>query len=421
MALLSRKTLWAFAEESSPGSVETLAATDVVKAVLDKPADMGTVTPLLFDDNTVHSELGEHPQFAPNVASWETPPIRIAAAGHAASTTSTVTKLPYGRMIESCGFEALDADSSINPVEAVTIGSVTGATRFIHGETVTAATGEEGVVIGDCWNGTTTLFIEDTAGSGFSNGTITGSTSGATATISASAAQNPHAYRLLSNPDTPVALTGGKYFDGKLMRGAGMRGNLKVVAEHANRPFFEFMHKGVLYNAGASSYHVTDTSFPTGVTYYDRTAPAFLGVSLVLNDGTNSLTAAFNRFELDLGNEVVLQENSNETDGYDVARIVQRAPRLRINPREVLESSYTFLDNLIRGVTCRARVQIGTYGSGNSFLFMLPFLQAEGLTSADRDSVLEWDGTFRCTKGSFTSSGGETTIGANNEVVIVHS
>ena len=399
MALLSRKTLWAFAEETAAGTVETLAASDVIKAVLDNPADMGSINPLLFDDNTVHSELGEHPQFAPNVAWWETPPIRVACAGHAASSSSSITKLPYGRMLEACGLEALDGDSGAGVVEELTIGAVSGATRFIHGETVTAATGETGVVIGDTWNGTTTLYVEDTAGSGFSAGTITGSTSGASATISTGAALNPHVYRLLSNPDTPITLTGGKYFDG-------------------NRPFWEFMFRGVLYNAGASSYHVTDTSFPTGVTYTDRTAPAFLGVGMTLNDGTNTLTPTFNRCELDLGNDPVLQEDSNDSDGYDVARITSRAPRLRINPREVLESDYTFLDNLIRGITCRATITIGST-AGNRFKIILPFLQAEGLTSADRDSVLEWDGTFRCTKGSHTVSN-NTFFGANNEVVIVH-
>ena len=103
-----------------------------------------------------------------------------------------------------------------------------------------------------------------------------------------------------------------------------------------------------------------------------------------------------------------------------MARITSRAPRLRINPREVLESDYTFLDNLIRGITCRATITIGST-AGNRFKIILPFLQAEGLTSADRDSVLEWDGTFRCTKGSFTSSSGVTTIGANSEVVIIHN
>ena len=295
MALLSRKTLWAFAEETAAGTVETLAASDVIKAVLDNPADMGSINPLLFDDNTVHSELGEHPQFAPNVAWWETPPIRVACAGHAASSSSSITKLPYGRMLEACGLEALDGDSGAGVVEELTIGAVSGATRFIHGETVTAATGETGVVIGDTWNGTTTLYVEDTAGSGFSAGTITGSTSGASATISTGAALNPHVYRLLSNPDTPITLTGGKYFDGKLMRGAGMRGNVKLIGEHGNRPFWEFMFRGVLYNAGSSSYHVTDTAFPSGVTYTDRTAPAFLGVGMTLNDGTNTLTPTFNR------------------------------------------------------------------------------------------------------------------------------
>lgn len=420
MVILGRKSQFAFKEEASPGSLETVAASDAIKVVMDNPTDMGTVTPLLFDDMTVDPNLGEHPQFAPNVASWQMPTFSVALAGHALSSSSAITKLPYGHLIEACGFEAIDGDSGTNTIEALTInGSITG-TRFIHGETVTLNTGEEGVVIGDTWNGTTTIYVEDTAAAGFTTGTLTGGTSGATATISAIATLNPHAYRLISNPDGSTSLTGAKYFDGKRMQAKGCRGNMVIRGEHGNRPFIDFSMTGVLHNAGASTYHVTDTTLLSGVSFTDRTAPAFLGVGMTFNDGTNSLTPTFNSFSLDLGNGVVLQEDSNDSTGWDVARITSRAPRLRINPREVLESSYTFLDNWIRGITCRATVTIGST-AGNRFTIILPFLQAEGLNGVDRDSVMEWDGTFRCTKGSFTSSGGATTIGANSEVVIVHN
>jgi hypothetical protein len=418
MALLSHKALFALKEEGTPGTLETVAASDVIKTVMDNPGDAGTITPLLFDDNTVHSELGEHAQFAPNVASWQPATITVALAGHAASTSVTLTKLPYGHLIEACGFEALDGDSGTNEVLQLTIGAITG-TRFLHGETVTGAgTGDEGVVIGDTWNGTTTIYVEDTAGSGFANGTLTGGTSGATATVSATATRRPHAYRLISDPEASTSLTIARYFDGKRMQAKGARGNMVLRVDHANRPFLDFSFTGVLHNAGASTYHVTDTAFPTGVTYFDRTAPASLGIGLTLHDGSLETTPVFSALTLDVGNGVVLQENTNDSDGWDVARITTRNPRLTLNPREVLEAEGTFIDNWIRGVASRTRFTFGST-AGNIFTFMVPFLMTEGLTGADRASVIEWNGTFRATKGSFTSGAGATSFGANNEIVLI--
>jgi len=412
MVLLSRKTQAAFKVETTPGTAIALGPTNVVKAV--GQIQLGGVNPLLFEDETINATIGELPQFASGVASWDMPTISIALAGHGDSTSSQLVKLPYGHLIEACGFEALDEDSGVNDVLECTIGAITNG-PFRHGETVTAGTGETGVVIGDTWDGTTTIFLEDTGLDIDSTDTITGATSGATATISAIATLRPHAYRLLSDPDAPVTLTGGIYHDGKLIRAQGCRGNMVLRVDHANRAFLDFSFKGVGV-VSASSLNIDSALLP-GVTIHDRTAPASLGLGLQLNNGSLTLSPTFNRLQLDIGNQVELQEDTNDSDGWDVARITNRSPRLTVNPREVLTATYPFIDNMLNGVTARSRFTIGTT-AGNRFTFILPFLSTDSLDGADRQGVREWDGTFRATKGTYTLSG-ETAFGVNNEIIML--
>ena len=413
MALRTRKTQLAFKIEGTPGTAETLTASDVIKHVGD--FSLTGIEPVLFEDETQDANLGENPQFAPGIASWTMPPIRVAAAGHAASSSSGITKLPYDPLLQSAGLEGLNGDSGTDPVYICTVGAISSG-PFIHGETVTVNSGESGVVVGTTWTGTTTLFIADDTGGGITAGTVTGATSGASATISAVAAYTAHAYRLSSDPDTSSTLTGGVYYDGKLMRVKGIRSNLQIVMDHANRGFFEFTPMGILHISSNTSE--SDTALLTGVNYPDRTAPASLGLGFALNDGSNSLTTLHNSLRLDLGNSVELREDSNNSGGWDVARIAQRAPRLTVNPDEVLKASYPFVDNWHQGTTARARWTLGST-VGNRFTFITPFLQTDSLSGTDRQGFRNWDGTFRCTKGSHTVSN-NTFFGANNEVVIVH-
>ncbi len=420
MALKTRKALWAFAEEAVQGTPEILTSDDVLK-VVSEGINLDGLEPMLFPDNTVHSELGEHPDFAPNIAKWVLPTVSVAAAGHNLSSGNELTKLSYGHLLEACGFEALDGDSGTNEVLKLTIGAITGATVLRHGETVTSTSGKEGVVIGDTWNGTTTLYIEDTGGTTWTTSSVlTGADSGASATISAIQTRRPHAYRMLSDPDDGVTLTGGLFYDGKLIRAKGCRGNMTLRIDHGNRAFFDFNFTGIAHNLGSTSgFHVIDTAFPTGMEYPDATAQPALGLNLTLNNGSLSTTPVFNRLQLDCGNGVVLQEDTNDTAGWDVARITTRQPRLRLNPREVAESSYTYWDDYARGITARTRFNLGNTSGATRFTIMCPFLQAASLTGADRDSVREWDAEFKCTMGSYTDGSGNTAFGRNNMVVII--
>ncbi len=421
MSLLTKKVYFAFAEEAAKGTVETISSSHIIKAVGDEIPVEGIV-PLLFPDQTVDRNLGDLPQFAPGLASWDMPLCTVAAAGHVASDGTTITKLPYGRLIEACGFEALDGDSGTNEVLEITVPASgwTGAILFRHGEVVNGnVSGESGVVIGDTWQGTTTLYIENTGTTWSSTGPITGASSGASCNYTAISARFPHAYRMLSDPDAPNTLTGAMYYDGKLLRAKGCRGNMVIRLDHANRAFFDFQFKGILHNNGNPTYWATDVAFPSAVSYFDRTAAASLGLNMTLNNGTLSYLPVFNRLSVDIGNQVVLRENTNSSDGWDVAKITGRQPRFTCNPEEALEANYTFIDDMIRGITARGRFTIGAT-DGNKFTFIFPFLSIDSLGGASRDSVREWDGTFRATKGSYVSALGATAFGANNEVVIIH-
>ena len=146
-------------------------------------------------------------------------------AGTSAGTFAAGYPL-WGRLLEGCGMRVATA-------RRIAIGAITGG-PFQHGELLDASTAGSGAgrVIFDTHNGSTEIYYEvlgTTIGSGE---TLTGQSSGATATTSSTTTNEGYAFMPVSNvvKQLTAALTSGTVYKGSLIEGA-TSGSRAVVAE----------------------------------------------------------------------------------------------------------------------------------------------------------------------------------------------
>lgn len=131
----------------------------------------GTLTPAQDLNGRITGEM----KFGLEVCGWATSGAALPSG--VPSGTFSQIDLP----LQACGFRR-------EKLQKFTIGAITGASRFIHGETVTETTSlATGTVVMDTYDGNTTLWLA--AANGLGNGTaftgslaLTGTTSGAVAT-----------------------------------------------------------------------------------------------------------------------------------------------------------------------------------------------------------------------------------------------
>jgi hypothetical protein len=146
-------------------------------------------------------------------------------AGTSAGTFAAGYPL-WGRLLEGCGMR-------VASVRRIAIGAIAGG-PFQHGELLDASTAGSGAgrVVIDTHNGATEIYYEvlgTTIGSGE---TLTGQSSGATATTSSTTTNEGYAFMPVSNvvKQLTAALTSGTVYKGSLIEGA-TSGSRAVVAE----------------------------------------------------------------------------------------------------------------------------------------------------------------------------------------------
>lgn len=327
----------------------------------------------------------------------------------------------WGRLLQCSGFRPITT-----PVFEVPIGAVTGG-PFLHREPVTWAGPGGGIVVGAAFNGYPKMYLTTLTGTALAASTvITGSTSGATATVSVGAGTistptsvRRGAHELTSN--RALASTSGAmdvYFDGNRLTLAGVRGN----------PAFNWLHA----EPGKMTFSMTGVF----VEYIEDASPGQAGDAqlkppLFFNDGADQLsfifqnaagTAAYNSADkralttlsLDLGATVTARENSLTVGGLDEAIITSRTPVGSFNPDEVLQSEFDFIALLRSGEELNLRLEVGAT-MGNSYVALAPYCVLSQLADGERDEIHIWDGSFDLTGGDRSDG----SVGADNELIII--
>ena len=427
--LLIRKRQLALKAETTVGrgTYETALDTDATAKTF---AEFHLLSPswspnsLQFDRNIVTPSLTPVQQFSPGVTSTELS-FAIELAGHVDNAAGAFVEPPCFRILRACGFQSA-------LVEEATVGSFGDAgAHFIHGEEITGATsGAKGTIVGDSTAGfAEKLYFTEDSGAFTGTEVINTSTgiSGQSATISALSAEQKFALYPISDPTDAnnITLSGIYYIDGKRLQLKGGRANVEFVYDHANpvratltmQAIVEGYIDGDLLTGGDKpliKQMLPKANLGTGFGIYDFDGVGGAQYSPIYN----SLTVATN-------NNLVLRENSADSDGWSFASITDRAMTATLNFDETLigGGGYDVQAKYNAGTLLGLRWVTGVTGTdaGNVFSYRVPAAQISDLSEGERDSVTIWDATMGLKGGDMEIVGvNERVLGEDNEFVVIN-
>lgn len=389
--------------EAVPGTAETIAAADNLprtRNIKISPAS------LQVDRPTNRATLTNFPKLSPGQITHEVT-FQVEMGGLPGNPQTTFAEPNWSKALRACAFTHQGA-------RELTIGAITGG-PFRHGELVTQTTSNAtGTVVGDTFTPTPALFLTVVSGSFTTTAghILTGGTSGATtAAPSVVSANTYNTWKLTSDVLGMASATIEARVDGKILKLRGCRGTVEWQMQHGDIVLMSFTFRG------SQVSYIDGAVFTTGLQDSQFTPPAFFNPTFTLSDGT--VTAAsgnITTINYALNNAIVNRENSISTsgDGIDQIYITDRAPTGSFNPEEVINTVYNFMAAYKSGLAQRLRLIVGGT-SGNRFHFLTPGLLFTGLGDADRDGIMNWDGSFDITGGEY----GSGLAGSDNEIVVI--
>ena len=390
-----------------------------------------SITNRSFERNPTRLSITPAPLIVPGTS--KTVPsatVEISFSVELAGGGGLTTAPRWGDLLQACGMREVTAITTV-PLTAITAGSGPKVMRHYENIDMDNATtygggGDKvGRVIGDTFTGDTKLhMIRDGSSITFATSDkIIGQTTNNYFNAAALSANQAIGYVLTSGTElgggNSSSLTFEMYLDNSnaKLQAVGCRGNVEFefVSGDACRMNFTFMGRLKGY---------AESGTPTPTAQGRPIPPAFVGVDMTIQqsdyggsstDSSGVADQVLNSMTINLGNEITIRENVEVATGYDVAYITGRTPTMTFNPDATLSSTYDYWQRLLAGETNRVSMQVGTAGSGNSFLFKMPAAQFTGIADGNRDEVVVYDGTCTLTGGDYGSSVQEIT-GANSTV-----
>ena len=314
----------------------------------------------------------------------------------------------WGVLLRGCGFreEKLSEVTVTAPKTGI----------FLQGESFTTTGGEAGVIHqnADMGTATTLRYVLTTSSIDQPDpgDTITGVTSGATATVGGIAgAQIGFRYRPWSI-DPQVDDVNGNYFgpgsltlaimeDGVRKLFKGCRGNVNFTMNVGEPGFMEFEFSGV--EAG-----VSDVTFVTGVVFDATIPPKFMGtniLTLALDAGTSPFNPLITSFSFNLNSEIAPRENANDAAGILSFKIPARNPSGTLDPEMNLVAEYDWFNKWFNGIAHRLDlVSLGTI-AGNKIDIIMEHLLFFSVAEANRNKIDTNTLDFRLHSDSVNSFG----------------
>ncbi len=353
----------AFKLESVEGTPESLAAADAKHLVLDEDLSFSDDIQM-HERNIVQSSFSKHKALAGVEGAGITFGIELRGSGAIASPTDDIPS--WDEPLRGCGFGRSN-------VTKLAIGAVAGG-PFTHGEVVTGGTSTAtGRVIGDWADGAAALYVVVTSGTFQDAETLTGDTSGASATAGAAPAAGGWVYEPVSG--TSSSGTIATYHDGVKKLVQGGRGNV-VFQGSVGEPGKMMFSYGGVYGG------VTDVALLSGIIYEPTLPPVLKGTSLSFD----SFTPIVTEFSFDMGNVLALRRSMAATAGAVSTRITDRRPTGSFDPEMDLVANFDFYGRKKGETLHKTEFQVGST-EGNRFKFIVPETQINSVEEGDRERL----------------------------------
>lgn len=373
---------FAFKQEATPGVAETIASSDVFVKVERDVVPAPDVEQIDLNEAQATSD----PQLGLTGRSVLDFPVQyvLRAPG------DLVTAPAIAPLIEAAMFDGAAAKS-------VNIGSVTSG-PFVAGEVITSdgAGSPTGLVLQETADGASLIPYIPLTGTIGSTETITGGTSGATATTSAGEADAGYAFRPAdSDFEAGSSLHHGtmKYLqDGVMFEARGVLGDLEASFRNGHPCR---INQRLL---GAFSNHGDQALF--GVTAYPEASvspPRFLAATLRM--GAYSPTDIV-EFTLTADNGLNIREdaNDNSADGVRFAGYGDKSLTVSFDPALPKPSTKDIFQELKDGTAFSMEWTLGSLGpAGERWTFSAPKAQFESIGLGDRDRLATAPMTIRLT------------------------
>jgi hypothetical protein len=173
-----------------------------------------------------------------------------------------------------------------------------------------------------------------------------------------------------------TTLTLGHLVDGDRYRIAGAQGNLRIAGDKVGEPVKMNWEWSGLYDVPAAQSLVTPSAFPT------VKPPRFAGATLSLGSISPFIVR---KFELNLGNNVVMREDASNNSGYIGSLITGRKPRITLTVEAPGLGNHNYFTDLLaaneNAFSCA--VGSGTNGIVTIAAPKLQLLSSPKLTDAD--------------------------------------
>jgi len=165
------------------------------------------------------------------------------------------------------------------------------------------------------------------------------------------------------------SLTLAAYMDGVIHKLWGARGTMRVSLEQGRFGRVHFTFTG-------ADFSVTDGAL-LSPTYESTTPPAFLSASLTID----SYSAMIGKLEIDLGNEITLRSDVNQSSGHKSAIITARKPTLSMDPEKILVATYDWYGKWRSGNQGALSTELGSV-AGNIITITAPKVQYSRVAEA---------------------------------------
>lgn len=289
----------------------------------------------------------------------------------------TATAMETTQYFQACGMTVLD-------LYAISIGTVSGG-PYTRGETVTDASGYQGLVTIAAADGDDFLYYEQVTTTLSASEVLTGASSGATATSGPTGAATA-GYRVKPISNSQKTVTIALQEDGYEWKLAGAMGNLVGTFEASRAGYFEFAMTGPKESYG-------DVAMTTGISYQTEQPPILQGAELTIN----SQTVVFKSCTLDMGNTVVNRIDGNAgTTGYIAAYISQREPKLTVSYEHIEASTLDTYGQLASGTKIPVKFHVGT-AVGKKIWVFADLAQVTGISIGEQDGIRTVDVEYTLT------------------------
>lgn len=161
----------------------------------------------------------------------------------------------------------------------------------------------------------------------------------------------------------------------------GCRGNMAMTANVGQIVRADFAMQGVL--------HAVENASPLA-RQDESTIPIYWHNAQINIGGTSFATGNYGAFTFDMGNNVEVQQDANEsTTGLHYAEILDRNPRCTIDPRVVPLSTFNPYTMMQANSTDTFEIHFGET-EGNRIKLTAPALQILGISEQDRQGHSVW-------------------------------